>query len=156
MAESFLNPTESSRKLSIVSDSNQITINTFLDYGPGDVRVIRAIPLEEYYSIISEFGSEEDIENVTSRVLHMLPDYNNCFSGGQLIIEMLLDYSSMTVDDILEYLNTNSDEPECPNCWDGSKVKGPDDYGEYWCTNSDCDEENFFTKIPTELKELLE
>jgi hypothetical protein len=153
--ESFLGSKNLPRKLAIVSDSNQITINTFRDYGSGDVRVIRAIPLEGYYSIISEFGSEEDKETVTSCVIGiLLNDYNS----GQYeeVIDLLLDNSTMTETDILEYLNKNSDDPECPNCWDGSKVKGPDDYGEYWCTNSDCDEENYFTKIPTELKELLE
>ena len=153
--ESFLSPKKLPRKLAIVSDSNQITINTFRDYGSGDVRVIRAIPLVGYYSIISEFGSKEDIEIVTSCMIAMLlNDYNS----GQYeeVIDILLDYSGMTETDILEYINENSDDPECPNCWDGSKVKGPDDYGEYWCTNSDCDEENYFTKIPTELKELLE
>ena len=34
--------------------------------------------------------------------------------------------------------------PNCPVCGDSNDVMGPDSDGDYWCTYSDCNSENYF------------
>jgi hypothetical protein len=35
--------------------------------------------------------------------------------------------------------------PNCPDCNDSNDVKGPDSDGDYWCTYSECNSENYFS-----------